>query len=254
MCRYKINTALIILLLFFAACKKDKLMTYEGVRSLHFKMQDNSTDKLDSIPVNLAYLPDEITDITVEVLVELMGPILDDGLEYEVEIDAENTSLPQSSYSFEGKYIFPRGKNVDTIRINLKEIAQGRVEKLALRLKSNSNFQNDTFQTSLSDNLSNRLQFYFSNVLEIPTGWSTDPLGDLYVGVFSKKKLLLLSELAIQITGDDMWTAEKISSSFMVNRSSFGSFLNDYLQSMREKGTPVLEKNGSLMKAGPYFD
>lgn len=244
----------IISSLLFFSCKKDMLMTFEAGNSLYFVLPASSTNTLDSIPIKMGYLPDSIEDTTINIFIALMGNILNKNVEFEIEVDPDSTTIQQSDYKFIGKYIFPIGKSLDTISINFKKPMDGAAMKLSLKFKPTTSLNNNIFEYSKDKKKSRTIRFFIDNILNIPKGWSTEPQGDYYVGVFSKKKLLLLSDLTIKATNDSKWTAELVAETFSYNNSAFGSFLNTYLNEMKQIGTPVLENDGSQMTAGPYYN
>lgn len=244
----------IICIMLMLSCKKDALMTYEGRNSVYFVRLSSDITTLDSVPVNFGYIPDDITDTTLNISVALMGPLLGKELDYEIEVDPKGTTMLSSEYSLQERYIFPAGKPLSSMQVNIKKPANGTAVVLTLKNKPNSNFQNDLFGFSKDKRKAHAIRFYVNNTLIVPKGWSTSPEGNFFTGVFSKKKLLLLSELTIKETNDNKWTAQLVAESFEYNADIFGDFLNSYLNEMKAKGTPVLEADGSLMTAGAHYN
>lgn len=241
------------------SCAKQELMTYEGKNLLLFTYSTQDKENLDSLNFSFAFLPDEIVDTTINLSVKLVGKFLDSPQPFRITVNtSESTGIENKDFSISKDHNFPDSTNIYNIKLKLNRPA---VEKpnytVRVELLPNEYFTNDIYNhLGNIDSVGRSLKFYVSNELSAPSTWYNKETGSYYLGDFSRKKLFLISKLYIEYSGDPYFSPRELWDLigwYWYYDEDFGTLLFYYLEDQKNKGTPVLEADGSLMQVGEYF-
>lgn len=222
----------ILLILLFGAmvlgCKEEHLITYDKDDSVYFQQPYGIIYTGDSIRISLGYVPSNVTDTLVRFIVRTTGKPMDIDRPIQVQIDPSTGATEGEDYVFATSPTMHAGRIVDTISMRLLRTPSLKEQDLLFHIHLSDN---DFFNTALrSQPLSYRV--FVSDIASIPTWWD-----NLYFGVFTIKKLLLMFEL----TGIE----ESVSTGLTIAlKSYYGIYMQRYLNGMAERGEPIFEEDG----------
>ncbi|MCA5006685.1 DUF4843 domain-containing protein [Sphingobacterium bovistauri] len=245
------------------SCSKSDLITYDGERLLVFfnPAKEASQSPIDSVVFKFGLLPIEITDTLISYPVKLVGKKLDKPTPFIVMANkSATTGVENKDFIVQAEHSFPSDTVIYNLPIRIFRPSSANSKfKITLELPQTENFNNDAFKSEGNKKESNRVVFYVTDELIIPANWtiSGSALGaNFHLGPFSRKKLQLISKIVITRSGNDVFTPDLILSNVATNSgniTTFGTWLNEYLVDQAKKGTPVLDEDGGLMKAGDKF-
>lgn len=246
---YSIYTALFFsLMLLLFSCKKSDLITYQGKRALYF-----SIESTDSVSINFSILPNEVKDTVLKIPIELLGLKLNAAEPFNVHIDEQiTTAIKGSDFELPGQFSFPAEKSSDTIRVRFIRTAKlaQREYVLGLELTPTTQFNNEAFESSQTNAQSAKVRVFITDIFKPTAKWANAAgrLGtEHYLGRFTKKKILLITEIF------GAWGFKEMYLKVDTYPSYFGDLLNNYLKTQKAAGTPVLEDDGTLMEVGPFY-
>lgn len=262
-----INTALVLLLFFgLAGCKKSELISFSTERNLFFEIKDtkdpddpsfDATVNTDSLGLSFALLPDEQNETEIKIPIKLIGPQLDQPLPYSLVVNKDVSDLVEGvDYKWKTEFVFPAGKSVDTIRIQLlrKEKMQAKTFKLSFQIKANEHFAANML-TSTDRYRSTAVRCFVNDIMGPPKDYvsTSDKQGaDYFLGAFSKKKLQITTIAFNEAYGESL-TESMVYGYMVVYADMFGEELYSYLLTQKELGNTIYEVDGTEMTAGEYF-
>ena len=229
-------------------CEKSPLKTYDGEKLLYF-----SHSNIDSVHISLVDVEtgQEFDTLDYKVLVGMFGEQFDTDMAYHVKIYEDDSSGSNSEkyYELEKQLYFPANSSLDTLNIRFfqtKEL-EFQTKYLTIELVSDNQFKNNLLLQNKSKSVGSKIKFSVSSKLPNPFGWDDN---NNFLGKFSNKKFFLINKLY------PYWDFKTLYASVAwgTNYEYFGRLLHGHLVSQAGKGSPVLENDGSLMKAGSFFN
>lgn len=240
-----------LLAMLFISCEKD-IKRYDGETNIYFvravDQLNSAAPVYDSLTVTFAFHPSK-TDSLVKIPVRITGVPSTEDREYEVAVDATSTAIAGVHYeALPETLTLKAGKVADTIPVKLFRTADMLTSdfSLILELQPNGNFKtnmvNKVVNATSGQMLSfTRLKIFVNDILNKPKYWL-----DAYMGTFSRKKLLLTSEL-LDIPVDALnSTTTSISQQIF-----YANYMQRYLNDKKAAGETIYEEDGSEMVMGP---
>lgn len=255
----KRNIYVIAVILFFCVgiigCKKD-LKTYEGEAGIYFpssyRFLNGAQVGVDSTLISFAYAKTTAKDSAVFLPVKIEGKSVNTDREFKLTIVPTSTAVQGTHYEMLSKtFIIPANQITGVIGIHLKRTPD-MLDKnflLILKLEENNNFKTlmqDVVINTTTGKKKSYIQhtLWINDILKKPKSWF-----DPYVGVFSRKKLFLLADLA-EI--NDIADLDNTSITTIPKMIYYGTFMQRYLNEMRAMGKTIYEEDGTTeMIMGP---
>jgi hypothetical protein len=245
----KIKTiiALTSLLGVFAACKKDKLLTYDGsANSIYYAYTDQSNNKMDTTAFTFGFTPVAVTDSILKIPVLVTGQASSKDRVYNVLMDTGTTAVAGKHYRLPSTFIFHANRLRDSLPVTLLRSAdlQTKAVTLRLTLKPSADLQTNlkTLMTNVGDTLKlTTFKLNISDMLVAGQYWagSFQP----YFGTFSVKKVQLIN----QVTGMPL-NYITIVGLYDLNFSSrmvyYAINMANYLAAQKAAGHTVYEADG----------
>lgn len=260
--------ALLFLVIGWASCADEDLMTYEDVPRIYFKYADSSdfNDREDRITVNMGYDRPLKDDSIIKIPIKLMGRVA------KVDRVVKAVLMPEESTATEGEDIeivsayLPADTIYGFVEVKLKRTETVDKEMLfaRIRLASNENFHTD-YSISINDKGNDRngliYNIYFTALAEKPSLWaasySSKTLESAF-GSYSNAKMNAIYE-ACGVTreffeidpADNDPTGQATYSKRFQREVTFGmvSLINRYLTKYKkDHGEPLLDEFGEEIK------
>jgi hypothetical protein len=246
----KYSLLLFSLVFLFSACKKTDLKVYDGDTNIYFSKAALVSSPFDSLLVTFAFQP-QITDSLVKVPVQITGAPSDKDRAYKVAVDA-SSSTAKAGVHFEAlppTFTLPAGKVADSVRVKLLRTPDMLNDTFSLVLELQPN---ENFQAGMVDKIANattgqklsytKFKILVTDVLSRPKLWL-----DTYFGTFTRKKLLLMSDL-LGFPVDALNTTSTTISQVIY----WAKYMQLYLNEKKAAGQTVYEDDGTTpMMMGP---
>ena len=220
--------------LLFLACGKESIPFYTGGNGVFFR-QEETVGFLD-----FSEYREGVREITFSVPLYLLGEALKEPMALTLEATAGATAIPGRDYELTDALVFRTDSLTDTLYLKIYRSAAMEKDTLRLILKLRQRLEwkggeNETYTDSLF--------IFISDVLAEPSFWASRIN---YYGPVSANKLRVLlrlfpEEVAIEVAYGSL------NNSAITWSGRFAA----YLKEKESAGTPVLEEDGTLMKAGP---
>ncbi|MCW3462950.1 DUF4843 domain-containing protein [Chitinophaga nivalis] len=240
-------------LLAAVACKSTDITPYPNNNDIYFSVVNTSGVTQDTTPVTFAFTP-ATTDTIVPLLIRAVGPVADYDREFKLKIvDTAAAAAKQGVHFFlPAKTIMPAGKVVTTLPVLLHKTAEmaSRAYSITLTLEPNENFTTNLPFAVIDNTLKTKRSILkhvviVEDQLNMPKVWEVN-----YLGVFTKKKILLMcSEIPMKLS--DFNPPNK--NDFPLGKMYYvSSFMKRYLDDHALAKDTIREENGDLMKMGKY--
>lgn len=225
------------------SCEQD-LDTWSGANVAYFDQT------VDSTVVSFVYIDSKYQYDTVYIQARVMGEVTDHKSRFIGIKVAETNAIAGEDYvALENSYEVEPGRTFCYIPIYLirNESLKKEIKEITLELVENHDFKlyyPEDALVSGSDikytKITHRIVFH-EMMLEPPTTWR-----EYQLGTFTSKKFQTICDV-MRIS-----RTQFITPSYMtIGRLNFvASYMKDYLQRMKDAGTPVLEEDGTEMKMG----
>lgn len=233
-------------MLSLAACKKEKIQLNVPVGTIYM---DTKSLRIEE---NFANYPESTTGVIVNLIIKVTGAPQNYDRAYQWVAQDSSTAVQGRDYEFvNDQLVVKAGALIDTAKVKLKRNASLGEEKTLLyfKLVPGKDFQAkiNGFETLSTITLYNKVSE--------PPYWSYFAYD--YFGEYSKKKFLLLQEVAGM--PEDALSKEPESDreyQLLIGKlKRWGLLLKKYLAEQRDKGTIVYEANGETeMVVGGYLN
>ncbi len=262
----------LLLLLVGSACTKNDIMTFDREESgVYFQYGGQTRFFLnidayyDSIGFSFSITREDLEDTILETRIRTMGKVRDYDRPVKVVVDTEHSTAIEGTH-FEldySKAVIPAGKSEIMLPVRFFRTPDLLEKKvlLVLRLEDNEYFKvyfdeqkNTNIYNQVGEQISSRcFVFEISEFYSEPWAWSL--LGDCPFGEWTITKYRLINKL-FNVTPDDWQNAnrgdhDKVSTGYF---PAWAFKLRAYLQEQADKGTPVLEEDGSYMQLGSGYE
>lgn len=254
----KRNIYVIAVFLFFCsgiiACKKD-LKTYDGEEGIYFlssfRFSSGTEIGVDSTAISFAYAKTIAKDSTIFLPVKIAGKSTGTDREFKLSIDPSSTAVPGTHYEMlSTNFFIPANQVIGLIGVKLKRTPDMLTKNFLLifKLEENNNFKTlmqDVVINTTTGKKKSYIQHtvWINDILKKPKSWF-----DTYLGVFSKKKLFLLADVA-EIK--DLSDLDNTSITTIPKVIYYGTFMQRYLNEMKASGKTIYEDDGTEMIMGP---
>lgn len=233
-------------IVFLTACKKQGLITYNSDNSIYFAQTILSTP-VNSATISFAFAGGNTLDSVIRLYVAVTGTTTAQDRPYSLVVDKDSSTAKAGVHFVEPAVTqsIKAGTVRDTVYLKLLRTADMLDSNFTIIFRLKPNEQFNTAMEFKMISASRRLNYTVytvnvNDVLQKPARWV-----DGYVGVFTRKKLLLMCEL-LNITPTYL---DKDAS--VADMNFYGRFMQRYLNQMAANGNPVFEINGSRMVMGP---
>lgn len=174
-----------------AGCQKDEVEAFTGEHSLFFerwqRISENERIRIDTAVYTFAdyFGQDEMVH---SFTLKLIGDLLSEDTEYSVTVVDSLTTATSDQYTLPEHPLFRKDRGTDTLEVIMHRVAslEGKEVYVTLRLEANANFK--VGYVGYTD-----VKLRFNNVEGKPTWW-TQEVEDIYLGVYSDKKLATIFE------------------------------------------------------------
>jgi len=195
----KLLIAITLLLSVFAACKKDRLLTYGGANSIYYGYKDPSTNLVDSAEITFGFSPLSVTDTVFKIPVLVTGLASKKDRTYNVLVDTGTTALAGKHFKLPATFVFHANRLQDSLAVTLIRTPDMQTAAVTLRLtlKPSADLQTNVktlygvFQTLQVTSF----KIKASDMLVDGPYWTN--VFSTYFGTFSVKKVQLIN----QVTG-----------------------------------------------------
>ncbi|MBD0830545.1 DUF4843 domain-containing protein [Aestuariibaculum sediminum] len=238
---------------FMMACDEDTLDTYSAKDSIYYTWPvdgawiEGARVYPDSLGTTFAFKPAEITETIFPLGVSVQGNVVDYDREINVKVKESSTAVQGVHFDLPEKIIFGANKAVDSIPITLYRTADMKDNSFTLVLEL---VEGADFAVEMRDEIIDVLteekrdftvfQLTVNDIIRTPKYWYFYYLGD-----FSAKKMLLISEVL-----DVPLDIYENTRDYNLMRYH-GYFIQRYLNEKDKAGEPILEEDGSPMVMGP---
>ncbi|MDF2192828.1 DUF4843 domain-containing protein [Paraflavitalea sp. CAU 1676] len=232
-----------------AGCEKD-IKTFDGKPDVYFQYasqprQSFNTILVDSTIVSFAYASAAYKDSVLVVPIKVSGLVMDYDRPYLIKANDSSTAKAGVHYEIiNSDFTIGAGKISDTVYLKLKRIPEMLTQSFNIYLELHPN---ENFGVGLEKKLASankyvstiRHRVMVDDILKKPMYWI-----DGYLGVFSRKKLYLMSE-QLDIPIDKLNTTVSVAE---VNY--YGKFMQRYLNEQKTLGNIIKEDDGTDMIMG----
>ncbi len=257
----------IILCIGISSCKKEGLALFDdesSSNSIYFErnvMASAPYISIEPVFVGFGYFSAMKQDSLVKIVVKTTGAKHTSDRPYTLIISDTSSMKKDVDYEILNTvYAIKAGRLTDTIQLRLKRSAMMKDKKIQLGfdLQPNEHFSNAMLSrwsgigTDQNAGFYTKLSVEADDIVGIPNFWNAAIVSTVTtrvypnLGLYSAKKLLLI----IELFGLD--TKVILSPTYVMDNSTavvIGKSFKAYLLEKQANGTPVLEENGSLMKA-----
>lgn len=237
------------------SCEKD-IKVYDGESNIYF-LRSVSPDKVnsalfdkvyDSLVVTFAFDPLK-NDSLVRIPVSITGKPVNMDRDFNVAVSSLSTAVAGVHYeALPSSFTMHAGQVIDTIPVKLLRTPDMVSNEFTIMLELQPN---EHFKTGMIDQVANAttgqklshttFKLKANDVLTKPSRWL-----DTYMGIFTRKKLLLLSEL-LDIPVDALnQTTTSISQVIF-----YAKYMQRYLNEKKAAGETIYEDDGTEMEMGP---
>lgn len=230
------------------ACEKE-LATYSETNGVYFSMTEDE-ERIDTAKVTFAYTPAFMTDTTVLIPVRTLGVVSAEDRKFDLRVVPENTTAVKGQHYEElaASYTIPAGKNIFQLPVTLHRTAEMLTDTFQLQVEL---MANEHFNQQLQDEIVNaatgqkvslvRFTIQINDVLSKPLTW-----WDYMLGIFSRKKLLLISG----ISGERLADFNDRTIITISKLTFLGKYMQKYLNDEAAKGNVILDEDGTPMVMG----
>jgi hypothetical protein len=237
------------LLLALTGCKKETIEFYSGASVLYFDNAINygnqrNTQRVDTTLFTFSLADATLVDSTLNVRVNLMGKQADHDRSFNVKvIDSLTTAVAGLHYdAMQPSYTLPANTSVMYIPVRFHRTPDMASKQFLLQfqLQPNQEFDTTLTQPQTKDSLVSTatLTLFIDDQIARPTRWL-----DIYLGTFSRKKILLICE-QLNMTITDFTTIAVAEAVYM------GKAMQRYLNQQADAGNIIYEDDGEVMKMG----
>ncbi|WP_167021590.1 DUF4843 domain-containing protein [Chitinophaga sp. Cy-1792] len=227
-----------LLLLLVFSCKKSDLKNFDGTSDIYWSniiSTQNSLLNTDSAVFSFAFGSAKVTDTLLKLPVKIMGFAASEDRAFRVKAQDSSTMVAGKHYdALPESFIMHANKIIDTVTIRIHRTPDMLKGELTLYLEL---LPNENFTASLKTYkkmTATVTKIKASDVIIRPKYWL-----DAYLGVFSRKKALML----IEIVGVDM-AAMNNTAPDITNVAGYGRSLQQYLDEQRVAGNIIYEEDG----------
>jgi hypothetical protein len=245
----KYTGGLTLLLLLFASCKKEGIMTYEGTNDVYFRT--NYVNSIDTGVVSFGFAVSSIKDSIVKIPVAVMGQVSKQARSVKIVVADSSTAIAGTHYdALPDTFKIGAGRTVDTLLLKVHRTAdlQQKGVTIILLLQDNSEFST-AMKTKTTNSITGayfsfiKYRINLNDIFEQPKYWYVP-----YVGTFSRKKVYVMSQV-LGLTPQQISDVTSSSTS-LGTENYYGRTVQIYLNQQKAAGTPVLEDDGSAMAMG----
>lgn len=237
-----------------AACSNDTIDTYQGNDNVYYtwSVEGLYVNRLyvypDSLGFTFAYKEAAVTDSIFKLPVTVQGQVLDRDRTLKVSVNPQSTAKEGVHFDLPESIKFGANLTTDSIPITFHRTPEMKSETftLVLDLEENEDFRIE-MKDKLEDEFTGEMRSYTSfklsvnDILKQPTFWHEG-----FLGVFTKKKLFLISEL-LGIPTDHYNNIVPYS-----DLQFHAQFMKRYLNDKKAAGETVYEDDGTEMTMGIY--
>lgn len=238
-----------VMLLAITACKKETIDFYSGTSTLYFDNSINygntrNTQRIDTLLFTFSLADANLKDSVLQVRVDLMGRQANQDRNFSVKvIDSLSSAVAGLHYEpLAESYVMPANKSWMYIPIHIHRTKEMSAREFLLHfsLLPNQDFDTTLTQPQTKDSLvsTGSITLYIGDLIPKPTRWL-----DIYLGEFSRKKILLICE-QLDMTINDFTTISVAEAVYM------GKAMQRYLNQQREAGNIIYEEDGREMIMG----
>jgi hypothetical protein len=227
-------------------CQKSEIAVYDGESNIYFSRAVESTPS-DSLNVTFAFRP-TIKDSLVMIPVRITGPAAPEARTYKVGVESSSTAKSGVHFTLPSTFQLPAGKVSDSVAVKLLRTPDLLTDTVSIVLELQAN---EYFSTAMLDKVTNatsgqklsytRYRILVTDVLSKPQRWL-----DTYLGSFTRKKLLLMSDvlgIPVDIMNQTTTTISQVV--------YWGQFMQRYLNDKKAAGQTIYEEDGTPMIMGP---
>lgn len=241
--------AFLIIMIGLGSCKKQELPLYQGGKSL--AMEKNWSGEVAYSFARDATLETQEYQLVLPIVMigglsEITSPF-----EYQVQFEAHHFDwIPEIAVSRELTYSFSGSHLTDSIRITILRIPELADTSFNVQLKLVAPRPYDTpIAHAYSVGLYQELAFEIDDIYKEPLTWI---YFEDFLGTFSSKKMRIICSEFI----DHSYSQNQLDVFFWNiaangEEDKLGRMFRDYLNEKKAMGSPVLERNGEEMTAGP---
>lgn len=231
-------------MLSLAACKKEQIKLNVPEGTIYMSGKSLRMEE------NFANYPESTTDVFVDLIIKVTGAPQNYDRAYQWVAQDSSTAVQGRDYEFVNPQLFVKaGTLIDTVKLKLKRNASLGEQKtmLYLKLVPGKDFlaKIDGYETLST------ISIY--NAVDEPLYWYSEAYN--YFGKYSKKKFLLLQDIAglpVDILNRELTEQEYL---MMPSKLKFwGLLLKRYLEEKRAQNDIVYEADGkTVMVVGDYL-
>lgn len=241
----------LIPILFFFSCEKE-LHTYEGKPTLYFNETARSLnyqgEELRDSSV-LSFTFSKKQDSIVNMVITVIGAKEDSDRIYRLVVNPASTAIAGRHYEIlTPSFVIKKQQLTDTVKVKFfrHQAMQDSTFLLSFDLLENENFSTPMSEKIINTTTKKTLSFinyrwFVNDIVKKPAMWY-----DAYLGIFTRKKLLLSAE----ILGIDPGYLDKGAT--IIEIIAYGKYMQRYLNDQRTAGNTILEDDGTVMEMGLY--
>lgn len=232
------------------SCNEEEIETYKTTDNIYFSPAVYSfggfnQPLIDSTGFSFSLKKTEVNQLIYKIPVRVQGSLSNVDRQIKVTVDPSSTAVQGTHFTLPENIVMRAGKEVDTIAVTVKRTADMKTNNFILVLNLE---ENDFFTTNMSSKVVNvltgktisfiRFKLSFDDVLVKPRGWF-----DTYLGVFSAKKLFLMSDLIHIEPAIFDQTPGSPGLSF-AEYGYYANFMKRYLADQKAAGNTIYEADG----------
>lgn len=252
------------LLLVQYSCKEDQLDFHSGADAIYFSSNE-TRGRIPGTPseyYSFGYVSADVDHYIKKIPVITTGRLKDYDREYKVQVSDTSTMVLGKDFEFlNERFFIPANKVTDTIylKINRSPKLSKKILSVGIELIANSNFTTELNRQILGTGDNKKIisftgyNFSADDMAGAPWFWNLQSNPQRaratinYLGDYSAKKLqLILARFELDV--QPMLEIGYFPSGAMFN--TWGNGMKSYFTEMANKGTPVLEEDGTPMKMG----
>lgn len=217
---------IILIAVSFTSCKKQELKPYDSGQYIQF-----TSSGIDTALFSFLNYPGA-TNVELTLPVMMTGFKTTEDLNYKVVVDPKGTNAPAKNFSLPSNFVFRAGRQVDSVRIILKNSAELQSNQYTLLVRLESTPEIGIGQTTFTYKY-----IKFTDQVVKPVWWN-DIMDRFGLGLYTIKKYRLF----IEVTG-----VGDLSRFSDARQLELMRIFKAYLGAEKDKGTPVLEADGTDM-------
>ncbi|WP_443937784.1 DUF4843 domain-containing protein [Pedobacter sp. MW01-1-1] len=232
------------------ACKKESPLIYEAKSEIYFQQAEKAVTRLPKDSTAISFALVTYNDTVTKVVIAATGAKSEVDRTYKLTVDPLSTAKEGSDYDqLPSTFTIKKNMLTDTLAIKFHRTAamlpaanatEPFYLTLFLNLESNENFENTLKDDAVNGLSKTKYRFFVNDQIIRPIGWV-----DICFGVFSRKKLLLMSDV-LGIT--PAYLNQKGLA--LGETLAYGRFMQRYLADQILAGNTIKEEDGRTMSMG----